>query len=174
MRSKNSGFTLIEGLVTVSIIAVLVAIGGPAVLRAQSSVVAAGAVEGSFFTLQKAKSDAIRSATNILVDFNTGDNWCMGITDQPDCDCTTANSCTVDGVESVLSGADFPGMTLDETTFADNQISFDRVRGLPVAGGGSFDMSDSDREVRISMNVIGRITVCTVSGELRNYSPCVP
>lgn len=172
MRMNNSGFTLIEALITVSIIAILVALGAPAVVSAHRNIVTGGAVKGSFFAFQQAKSHAVRGTNNIVVDINPGDNWCIGMTDQAACDCAEVNSCTVDGVESNLRAEEFPGVSLQAITFENNRVEYEPVRGMPVTGTGDFQLSDSERTAEVSLNVIGQVSICMVNGELRNYPEC--
>ncbi len=166
------GFTLLEALITVSIIAIIVSVGAPAVVNAHRNIVTDGAVKGSFFALQQAKSHAVRGSNPIVVDINPGNNWCIGMTDQVACDCTQANSCTVDGVDGTLRADEFPGVSLEEITFENNQLEFEPVRGMPTTPMGNFQLSDAERSARLSVNVIGQVLVCMTDGELRNYPEC--
>lgn len=171
MRKYNTGITLIELLVTVMIISVLVAIGAPNILTASRSVTTANALDSVYFTLRQARSYAIRGNSDILIDMQSGSNWCIGLTDQANCNCATANSCTVDGVNVGLTGEDFPNVSLSTITFADEQVSFDNTRGLPNRAG-SVNLSDGEREIRLNMNALGRVEICLVSGDMRDYPSC--
>lgn len=170
---KQQGFSLLELMITIAILAIVVRMGAPAILSAQKNLVLKGAVESSYFSLQQARSHAVRQSNDVIVDFSTGTNWCIGLTDQADCDCATANSCTIDGVEEVVKGADFPSITMQNLNFgATNQAVFDGTRGLALGSAGSVEFNDGSREVRLQLNSVGRAKVCVVSGSVGTYEAC--
>ncbi|RDV29441.1 prepilin-type N-terminal cleavage/methylation domain-containing protein [Alteromonas aestuariivivens] len=170
---RQQGFTLLELMITIAIIAIVVRIGAPSIITAQKNLVLKGAAESSYYTLQQARSHAVRQSNDIVVDFSGGTNWCIGITDQGDCDCGTANSCTVDGVEEVIRGDDYTSITMQNLNFgANNQATFDGVRGLSLGSAGSIELSDGDREIRVQLNNVGRANVCVVAGNVGTYQAC--
>lgn len=171
--SNQKGLSLLELMIAVAIVAIVVTLGAPAISDVQRGAALSGAVENVYFGMQQARSHAVRQSSDIQVDFTAGQNWCIGTTDQTDCDCAVANSCTVDGVENVLRAQDFPGITLPALAFGtDNQTTFDGTRGLTLNNSGSASFSNGTDTVRINLNEVGRVHICVVSGELGDYPPC--
>lgn len=167
------GLTLLEIMITIAIVAIVVTIGAPSILTAQRNLALSGAVENSYFALQEARSHAVRQSADIITDFSGGAAWCIGTTDQADCDCAAAASCTVDGVEQVLSSDDFPQIKMQNVNFGDDdQAMFDGTRGLSIGSAGSLEFSDGTRTVRLLLNDVGRVSICVVAGDLGNYEPC--
>lgn len=122
-----------------------------------------------------ANSSAIRQSSNILVDADVGTTrWCVGITDLPDCDCATVNSCTIDGREQVVRSADFKNIVMQNLNFdANNQFLFDGVRGMSVQGSADVELSDvSSHTIRMNIAATGRVSMCNVKGDAGSYSAC--
>ncbi|WP_414828006.1 GspH/FimT family pseudopilin [Alteromonas sp. H39] len=170
---RQKGLTLLELMITIAIVAIVVTLGAPSILTAQRNLALSGAVENSYFALQQARSHAVRQSSDILVDFSDNAGWCIGTTDQGDCDCNVAASCTVDGVEQVLSSEDFPHIQMQNVNFgADDQAVFDGTRGLSIGSAGTLEFNDGNRTARLSLNDVGRVSICVVAGDLGNYEPC--
>lgn len=170
---RQRGLTLLELMITIAIVAIVVTIGAPSIITAQRNLALSGAVENSYFALQQARSHAVRQSSDVLVDFSDDAGWCIGTTDQDDCNCATVASCTVDGVEQVLSSDDFPHIQMQNINFGDNdQAVFDGTRGLSIGSAGSLEFNDGTRTVRLSLNDVGRVSICVVAGDLGNYEAC--
>lgn len=171
--NHQSGLTLLELMITIAIVAIVVTIGAPSILTAQRNLSLSGAVENSYFALQQARSHAVRQSTDITVDFSNTTGWCIGSTDQADCDCAVVASCTVDGVEQVLRNDDFPQIQMQNVNFGDaDQAVFDGTRGLSIGSAGSLEFYDGIRTVRLQLNDVGRVRICVVAGDLGNYESC--
>lgn len=171
--TNQHGISLLELMITIAIVAIVITLGSPAIINAQRNLALAGAVENSYFAFQQARSHAVRQSSDILVDVTAGSNWCIGATDQADCDCSVAASCTVDGVEQVLDSQDYPQVTMQNLSFGgDNQAVFDGVRGLSLGSAGTLELAAGATNVRISLNDVGRVSICIVSGELGSYQAC--
>ena len=167
------GFTLLELMVTVSIIAIVVTIGAPAVLSTQKSMQLKGAIEASYFSFQYARSAAITAGADVTVSMTSGTDWCVGVSDGGDCDCNTLNSCTINGVEQLVKSSDFKLVTMQNISFGvTNTAVFDGVRGLSIGSAGSTVFSDGNNEARLILSNMGRIRICMAAGELGRYSLC--
>ncbi len=173
MWKNQSGLSLLELMITIAIIGIVITIGAPSIIDAQRNRVLSGAIENSYFALQQARSHAVRQGQDIIVDFSATTQWCIGTTDQADCDCATANSCTVEGVEQVLNNQDFPKIDMQNVNFgADDQATFDGTRGLSIGSAGDLELTDGTRTVRLNLNNVGRVSICVVTGNLGSYQPC--
>lgn len=172
-RYANSGLSLIELLISVSIVSILMTVGVPAFMELNEERKLRGAAEGAYFFLQQAKSEAITQATDITVDLVQGDSWCLGINDSGSCSCNISSSCTVNGIEMVFNSEDYPEVSMSDLTFGDSdQTSFDGVRGIASGNSGSFILSNSDTEAKVLLSNMGRARICVVSGSLGNYPSC--
>lgn len=171
----QTGLSLIEILIVIAIVSVVMTITAPNVVQMQRQLAIKGATENIYFMLQLAKSTAIRQSNTILVDANlatTGD-WCVGITDTGNCDCSAANSCTIDNVEHVVSSDDFSKIVLQNINFdANDQALFDGIRGMATNGAASVELTDSTNEVRINIAATGRVSLCNVTGDVGGYDGC--
>ncbi|MDC8832736.1 GspH/FimT family pseudopilin [Alteromonas gilva] len=170
----QQGVSLIEVLIVVAIIGVVLTLTAPAVTSLQQRLTVKGAVENIYFLLQLGKSNAIRQSNTITVDTHADTSgWCMGITDNPNCDCATVNSCTVDGREQVVSSADFSQVMMQNITFdANGQAQFDGIRGMPPLGAAQLEVSDNTNTVRLSITPTGRVDICNVAGDIGGYDAC--
>lgn len=174
MSRKQRGFTLIELMVTVAILAILAVVGIPSFLSAIEKNRLKNAVEEVYGLLVEARSEAVVRSRDTLIDVDGG-AWCVGYREQNatgtlgNCDCTVtnladANVCSArTGGTNVLkrvTGADFPGVTISTGS---TNTSFDPVRG--TAAGRTITLQSGDWEVDVVISSLGRVRTCTPAGE---------
>jgi Tfp pilus assembly protein FimT len=175
VRYKNQqGVSLIEVLVVAAITMFLIAIGGPSVVESLNRAQVKSVSQETYFLFKQARSQALASSVDISLDFETGSNWCIGMSDSGLCDCTTLNSCSVNGLESVISQDDFDVTSMDSAMFGnDTEVVFDGQRGLALNDAGAVEFSDEqNNQIRVSLNILGRTDICVVSGQIGNYPSC--
>ncbi len=166
---QNSGFTLVELMVTVAVLAVLLGIGIPSFQGTLDKRRIIGAAEQIYADLQYARSEAIRRNATVRVSFQTGTNWCYGITTLASCNCNTANNCQLDGVEKVVAGADFRNVTL--STGGVTNVAFAPQRGTtanPMTASLLRSTSPA-LSVGVTVSPLGRVRIC--SDNVPNYKP---
>lgn len=167
------GITLLEILVTTSIITLVLTLGIPSVLNAQKVMQLKGAAEVSYFTFQKARSAAISSQLDIMVVLNASNPWCIAISDSDLCDCQVEQDCTVNGIETKVQGTDFKLITMQDLRFgADKATVFDGVRGLAIGHAGSTVFSDGVNQIKLVLSNMGRVRLCINAGQLGGYESC--
>lgn len=167
------GLTLLELLITVSIIALVLTLGVPSVLEAQKNMQLKGAAEVSYFALQKARSTAISSQKDIMVMLKSTPPWCIAVSDDGLCDCQVYQDCTVNGVESIIQSSDFNLITLQDIKFGNNNATtFDGVRGLSVGHAGSVVFSDGQNQLKLILSNMGRVRLCVNAGNIGGYASC--
>ncbi|OFI32816.1 hypothetical protein BFC17_05030 [Alteromonas lipolytica] len=132
-----------------------------------------GALQAVYFQLQQARHQAITRQQPITVDFSPGSMWCIGMTDQMDCNCQQANSCLVNGLESVVSYQQFRFTELNALTFANNQQTrFSGHRGFAVGYAGSLTFTNSSQDFKVIVSNTGRVRICTLTPPVHPYKAC--
>jgi prepilin peptidase dependent protein A/type IV fimbrial biogenesis protein FimT len=170
---SHSGLTLLELLVTISIIMLLVTLGSPAITSMQKNLQLRGAVETSYFALQQARSSAISQNRDVTVAFKSGESWCAALSDIGECDCGIAQQCKLNGVEHKVSYVDYKFVELNTVSFGqDNQTIFDGNRGLAIGHAGSLIFSDGNRQLKLILSNMGRVRICAIDEPLGGYSTC--
>lgn len=176
LSKRQVGITFFELMVTLIVAAILMSIAVPSFSNLFDKNRVKGAAEQLSGQIQFARSEAISRNIDVVVDVTGGDNWCVGLDDSDDaCDCKTDGACTVNGVESVTDGSDFNGVSI---TTGDDDVTFEGTRGLPTGGAVvnfSFE-SDKGKELGVTVNAIGRVSLCSPSGSgnLWEYPECSP
>ena len=144
---KNSGFTLMELMTTIAIIAVLAAIAVPNMIGWRSGTKLQGAVENLRGDLQWAKLKAVQSGLSVTVDFSVSadaDKYQLsggGL--------TTRSRQLPSGVRIDLGGTDFNGN--DHVTFNN--------RGYPINAGKVVVNSSGGKGREIVLNRVGSINI---------------
>ncbi|MDX2424892.1 MAG: GspH/FimT family pseudopilin [Cycloclasticus sp.] len=169
-RNIQKGFTLIELLITVVVMGILVALAAPAMSKILDGRKLKGAAENFQVDLMFIKTEAIKRNTPVRIQFNfdTVDlsKWCYGMKVDAACDCFTANSCEIDGIEKVVNRADYGENVLiknDDVNFAADLVSFTPLRGQANPGYVEFSLADG-RDIKINVNSRGRATICSDDG----------
>jgi len=148
-----SGLTLLELLITISILMLVVTLGSPAINSIQKNMQLKGAAQSSYFAFQQARVAAITKSIDVTVAIRPGESWCAALSDSGVCDCAIAYECTLDGVEYKVDFADYRFVSIDKVTFgADNVAVFDANRGLAVGHAGSIVFTDGDKQLKLILS----------------------
>ena len=184
-RRSQGAFTLIEMVVTVSVLAILAAIAVPSFLNTLEKRRVVGAAEQLYADLQYARTEAIKGNRWVTITFRnvgTGTNWCYGIDQNfaDDCNCDDAATCTVDGVQKVFSNSGFRGVSITSTTFngVATVAGFEPRRGIPrrpnnSVANGTVIFSSNSGQLNVVVSLEGRIRLCSPSSPpLSGYPAC--
>ncbi|MDP1708618.1 MAG: GspH/FimT family pseudopilin [Gammaproteobacteria bacterium] len=166
--APHAGFSLIELMVTIAVLAVLLGIAIPSFQSMLEKQRLVGAAEQLYEDLQYARTEAIKRNANVFVSFTTGSNWCYGIA-LATCTCGTAGSCQLSGVDKVVSGTDFRGVSL-ESNFG-GSTRFEPRRGTVPGGNGTATLSSNYGSIKIIVGSLGRVRICSDSASLTKYKP---
>lgn len=161
---KKNGFTIIELMVTLAVLAIIFAIAAPSFSGLTERRKLNGAAEKLFTDLLFAKTEAIKRNTSIRVSFTgNGATWCYGLAVNSACDCT-ASDCTIDGVLHVTNQDEFEGILVDaSSTLDDASTTFTPLRGAASTGHLQFT-TQSGLDMGAVVSAFGRVRLCSDTG----------
>lgn len=194
MRLSNvrhiSGFTLVELIVTVAVLAVLLAAAGPSFADFFERYRLRSAVDDTLTLFAQARQAAVEADRDVTVTFvGSGATWCAGAKqkDEPaagalltsaadPCDCNAAPGACVVGGDALLVNDASRGVTL--TGVFDGQFTYDSKNGtladLGAAPTVGFLSSTERYGLRVAVSPLGQARACVISGKrpIPGYQSC--
>lgn len=189
---KQQGFTVIEVMVVLSVIAILAAAAVPNINSYMDSRRAISAAESIYSYLLYARSEAISRSAPVVVRLTpesaaTG-TWELGVSTDIDCSPAVGNAATdtpdtadacvlnVSGVNVFkrLVGADYKGVsvTIDNVAAgATHTFTYDPVRGT-VTGNETIKVAYKTMQLNVVIAPIGRVRICSPAGSGKRYKEC--
>lgn len=169
----NKGFTLIELLITLVILGIVLTISTASYQGLIADQALRHRTEQVYYTLQLAKSEAIKRNTKIYVHFCEKNSvWKMGLSTLPSCECFITNSCQLDGIEKVQDLVD--GETLfiksGDLGFTGSQTSYGPLR-FSVATG-RVTLSNHQGNTLSLIQSAMRLRVCSPDAPRLGYPAC--
>jgi len=199
---RSIGFTIIELLVVISIMAILATLAIPSYLDFFEKGRLRGATEAVYEQLQYARAQALKRSVPIIVDFWSSDptTWAMGITDKSGgCDASNTTTCTIDfdfdndptTVDPVLlrlASTDFTNISMTTApvfgtsgpgacpTTETTEACFEPIRGLSLKTSTSthIQLTNGDYKLQVRVDEVGGVTICRPVGEkyFVGYNEC--
>jgi prepilin-type N-terminal cleavage/methylation domain-containing protein len=181
---RSRGFTLVELMITLIVLAVLVALAMPSMTETLDRRRLIGAAEAIYSQLQFARSEAIKGGRDMVVSYTAGTAWCSGMREAgTTCDCTetdpaVSDACAIlgDGSTRVLKvekASSFSGISIGTSAAS---IEFNNVRGTVDGGSGTVTLTSAanSRELRVVVSALGRIRMCSPTGttNVAGYPAC--
>ena len=156
-KDQSQGVTFIELIVVLAVIAILATLAVPQFLSLVQNNRLSGTAENLYYSLQNARSEAIKRNATIYVSFQTGDTWCYGINTGSACNCAVPTGCDLGTVSAPASQQ----ISFSTTGLTSNTLQFEGTHGAANASGS------------ITMTLYGQSTLITVSvGRLGNLQMC--
>lgn len=167
---KRYGFTLLELMVTLSVMSILALIAVPSFVGMHDRYHLKGTVDTLYADLQFARSEAVRRNGAVFIGFSTGASWCYGLDSESACSCATQGDCDL----KVVSAADYPAVTLASTTFSGAVTSFKPRLGTVSKAGTVVFQSSKGKEARAIVSPLGRVSRCSPAGSasITYYPSC--
>lgn len=193
--ANAGGFTLLEIMITLTILGIVLAIGIPGMSSFIDVKRLVGATEQVYEHIQQARLESIARSVNFYANFNADGTatWQYGISATTSCDLaqddrTGANACVMvvddgDGTVHGVNGAtdtgdlmltrftdeDYDGIKMSTSLPSGTQIDFEPLRG--ISSGGSVTLvSAAGKQLRVKVGVLGQIRICSPDGSVPGYS----
>lgn len=179
-KHRTNGFTLIELIVTIAVLAILLAVAVPSFQDFFERGRLRGAADAATALVATARGEAVKTGRNVTISFSgTTAAWCLGANqaDIPDpgdayadseaCDCGTANDCVVDGVERVMRSSDFGNVTLAAIPTT-NAFTVDSKQGAVIGlETRQATLISPNGSFRLQLNIspMGQSQLCVPSGQ---------
>ena len=200
LGSRGRGFTLLEMLIAMAILAIIITYAVPSMSTFYDNQRLMGATEQVYGHLQQARSEAVARNVTTYANFavDGSDSWEYGVSSANSlCDLTattptTANACVISvddgdgtldpGDGSVDTGdlvlmrftdADYDGVSMNIASFSSctTQCVFDPLRGTSTSGQVNLT-GNNGNNLRVTVSLLGRVAVCTPDGSMPNYLGC--
>jgi type IV fimbrial biogenesis protein FimT len=196
----QQGFTLLELMIAVSILAIIITVAFPSFSDIGDTQRVIGATEQIYSHIQQVRSEALTANTTAGINFGVdgSKSWEYGFSTVNDqCDLTAtlptmANACVIviddgDGTLDPGDGSvDTDDLVLQRFTSTEwndvrisiasfsssnTQIAFDPVRGTSTSGQINL-VSGNGKQLRINVSLLGRPTICSPGTQVSNYETC--
>lgn len=172
-RSPDSGFTLIEMMVTVAVLAILVAVAAPSFSDAMDRARIKSQAMRVIDVIEFAKSEATKSSitrntaagtwnTAVTINVTGGSSWSV-----------VAQATDSDGnvTQRKASYEDVNGISIESPDSAMMTMNFRRIMTGDVDTAIVLQ-STNGRQIQISVSATGRITACAVSTSIGDFTSC--
>jgi len=189
-RQHQSGFTLVELMIAVAVMAILAMLAVPSFTTYLEKSRVRGAADDVLNLVAQARQAGVKQDRDVsLAITGLGDTWCIGANQALDpavgslapaalaCDCTVATACLVDAQRLVMGSSQHEGVSL---TSPSATLTFDGRMGIRSdastanADASSFDLTSQNGRFVLTVEVspLGQATVCSKAGNILGYPKC--
>lgn len=166
MKKHLAGFTLPELLVVAVITSIIVAVSVPSLINYLQTRRLIGTTEQLYYSLNFAKSEAIKRNATVYFAFQTGTNWCYGSNPNANCTCSVANSCTIGTQQAPNAGL----LSLSATGLISNAVQFDPKNGAANTSSSITFTNNQGDAMTVKIGFLGNVSIC--SSQVAGYPPC--
>jgi prepilin-type N-terminal cleavage/methylation domain-containing protein len=152
-NSHQRGFTLIELIVTVVVLAIFASIAVPSYSEWIERERLSRAVSDMNNLIQFARTETLKTDTNMYVVYTVGDGWCSAVQTS-----SAALNCASTITDRHVTYTNYSNIEMVSPA-ASSYFYFDKVRGVPVGSSDfTFENSLSD-ECSLSVSMLGMVTI---------------
>jgi type IV fimbrial biogenesis protein FimT len=172
------GFTLIELMVTLAVMAILLVAGVPSFVDFFDKNRVRGAADGVISLIGNARAEAVKNDLDVNIAMTgSGTAWCVGANSAippsggsaagpaSPCDCTDAAQCRVGGQRSVVETGAYPDVRVGTLPAA---LTFDSNLGAITPLGARSVTLTSPRgryDLAVEVNALGQARLCVPTGK---------
>jgi type IV fimbrial biogenesis protein FimT len=172
------GFTLIELMVTLGVMAILLVAGVPSFVDFFDKNRVRGAADGVISLISNARAEAVKNDLDVNIAMTgSGAAWCIGANAATPpsggnaagaaspCDCTDANQCRVAGQRSVVETGAYPDVRVGALPAA---LTFDSNLGAITPLGTrnvTFTSPRGRYDLAVEVNALGQARLCVPAGK---------
>ncbi len=165
--NQQKGVSLIELLVVMAIVIILTIMAVPLFTSFMNEFRLKATVQKLYYSLQYARSEAVKQNQAVYVSFQTSDNWCYGTNPASACTCSTPSGCSLGATTAPRT----QNLTLTVTGLTSNTLQFEGSRG--AAGASSvitFTVYGQTPTMSIKITGLGNMIIC--SPNVSGYPAC--
>jgi prepilin-type N-terminal cleavage/methylation domain-containing protein len=164
-RLGTRGFTLIEAVIAIGVIALLTSLALPSFNDMMARARLRAAAEDLALGLGNARLESLRPGSGVQhVTVHSGAPWCWAVGPAPQSDCRGS----APGAHKVVHGTDYPGVTMTEGASAVFDGS-QQIAGITLAA--TF-VSAQGQTLRVHMTPLGRASICAQDVRIADYPVC--
>lgn len=164
-RQRPRGFTLIEAVIAMGVIALLMSLALPSFNDMMARARLRAAAEDLAIGLGNARLESLRPGAGAQhVTVQPGSPWCWAVGPGPQPDCRG----TAPGAYKVVHGEDYPGVAMSggvSAVFDGSQ----QIAGITLAA--TF-VSAQGQTLRVHMTPLGRASICAQDVRIADYPLC--
>lgn len=166
-KDSRSGFTLVELLITLVVVAILALISLPFLSDIIKYRRISATADELFAFIQLARTEAVKNNTNVYLNISTGDSWCYGLNAGSTCDCTNPSSCSLGTVSAPSAGV----ISLSATGFTSGNLTFDKTHAsVNSAATITLTLYGRSELITTTISKMGGTSVCATG--ISGYTAC--
>lgn len=172
--SASRGFTLLELLVTVGVLALLLSLGVPSMRAAAEKRQTVAAVERIYSELQLARSEAISRSQPVFFNINGGADWAIGVSNDALCDPTdNVPACVLPDMQNNNPITHLYTVNDNDNVVVNadgNQVAFFPQRGTATARTISVSSVGNNGYIaNVIVRPLGQISICSPDADPAKY-----